>query len=188
MQILLYAKVKKVVSKKKIMQKQYDFKHGGRFFSFYSNKIKEAVYKLDAHIDRIDNDYTGDSAPYFACVYFGGFSPFNFYYDDDFIEYDGEIFFAKKSYKGKIKITSATLIVPQNTDMELLHEYYEYGSMADTWLELHDIIGSINMGKNGEYALVTTTGKCVTFSKEQILKFKKESDEYFANLTYLNQK
>lgn len=184
MQILLYAKVK-VVSKKKIMQEEYDFEHNGRFFRFCSNKIKEAVDKLNAHIDRIDNDYTGDSAPYFAGVYFGHFDPNCFDYADDFIEYDTEILFAKKSYKGERDITSDTRIVPENTDMGLLKEEFEARCMAATWLELCEIIGLRNMNN---YAWVSTTGNYVSISKEQILEFKKESDEYFSNLKYLKQK
>lgn len=165
MQILMLAQVKKVT------EEEADFQHGD-FYRFKSRKFAKACDEIEGcHIDRIDNDYTGDPEPYYACVYFGCYDANCFDYTDDYVEHDTNILFAKEDCEHE-GIDTDTRIVPNDTDMWELKEAYEYSDVASVWLSLHEILGIKKM----QNANLCTTGNPIYFnSKKEVLQIKQDN-------------
>jgi hypothetical protein len=168
MNILIYTQVKKV------KKWEFDFSHDEENYKFRNRKIadlnKDCDYRV--HIDRIDNDYSGDPPPLYACVYFGNFDAHDFDFSDDCIKYDLDVFFAKKSYKGK-DIEYGTFIVGDSVDMFELKECYEWLDLVNLWLYLYEQLGSKIMLNAG----IETTGNNIYLTKKEANEYKKELDK-----------
>lgn len=173
MQILIYAEVEVCAE-----AEDFDFTHSSKHYRFTDRKMANAYEDAEfSHADRIDNDYTGDPEPYFACVYFGTYDTMSFEYDDDYVEHDTEIIFAKESFEDK---EPDTKIVSDNVDMFELKEAFEWQDTIHLWLWLKNIFG-VEYVENE--AQLCTSGNAICITEKEAEQYLKESEEFLRENT-----
>ena len=177
MNILILKQIKEVAE-----EEEWDFTHGRKDYRFRSRKFAEVVREMSAHIDCIDNEYTGDPLPLYARVYFGETDSNSIEVIDDAIKDYGSglILFAKESFTDDddYEIESDTRIVSNDTDMWFLREAYIGISVFGDFLRLYKKLGKTTMENAAVWYQGCGTNGTYWSLKEAKDYYKKCKEEY----------